>query len=140
MPALTEMFSWLLLLALGCGLLLLPGLALRGLLALWAGPRDPQLGAPDGALGALLDGLGLSLALWPLLLLYAHVARLPFTALTAWVVLGVSGAALAGVALAQRRVGRWTPRAWLGLLLHPLTLLTAGAVILRFIAVHYLLV
>jgi hypothetical protein len=139
MVTLADVAAWLPLLAVGLGLFLAPGLALRGLLAA-ALPRGARLGAPDGALGALLDGLGLSLALWPLLLLYAHVVHLPFNALTAGVILGVSGAALVGLALARRRAGALRPRAWLSLLVHPLTLLTGGAIILRFIAVHYLLV
>src|SRR6476661_4308063 len=87
-----DLAAWLPLLAVGLGLFLLPGLAARGLLAA-ALPPGARLGAP-------VDGVGLSLALWPLLLLYAHVAHLPFTALTAWVVLGVSAAALVGLALA----------------------------------------
>ena len=76
MVDLADLAAWLPLLAVGLGLFLLPGLAARGLLAA-ALPPGARLGAPDGALGALLDGLGLSLALWPLLLLYAHVAHLP---------------------------------------------------------------
>ena len=95
MVVLADFAAWLPLLAVGLGLFLGPGLALRGLLAA-ALPRGARLGAPDGALGALLDGLGLSLALWPLLLLYAHVVHLPFNTLTAGVVLAVSGAALGG--------------------------------------------
>ena len=114
MPALTEMFSWLLLLALGGGLLLLPGLALRGLLALWAGPRDPQLGAPDGVLGALLDGLGLSLALWPLLLLYASLLHIPFGPGTAGAVLAGAALILGALGLRGWRAGRWPqlPARW----------------------------
>ena len=141
MPALTEMFSWLLFLALGGGLLLLPGLALRGLLARWAGRHDPRLGAPDGALGALLDGLGLSLALWPLLLLYASLAHIPFGTWTAGVVLAGAALILGVLGVRGWRAGgrpRWAAR--LGVLAGPLALLTLGALIIRFVAVRGLVV
>jgi hypothetical protein len=145
MIALSDLLAWLPLIALGIGLVLLPGLAARVLLGLWAGRRDPTLGAPDGLLGVLLDGLGLSLALWPLWLLYARLTGIPVTRLTTSLVLLVAALVLiGGLAWQWRRAGRAPGRFWNGrtaaYALLPLAVLTAAALILRFIAVNHLLV
>ncbi|HMA35737.1 MAG TPA: DUF6541 family protein [Chloroflexia bacterium] len=130
-----ELAGWLPLVLLGTGLLLVPGLAVGGLLAAGAGRRDPALGAPDGALGRLLDALGLSLALWPLILLYGTLLQIPFSPWTIGIILSLG----AGIALGLwLRGGRG--RAGLRLLSHPLTLLTLGTLMIRFLAVHYLAV
>jgi uncharacterized protein DUF6541 len=145
MIALSDLLAWLPLIALGIGLLLLPGLAARVLLGLWAGRRDPTLGAPDGLLGVLLDGLGLSLALWPLWLLYARLAGIPVTRLTTSLVLLAAALVLiGGLAWQWRRTGRAPWRLWnvgrAAYALWSLAGLTGAALILRFIAVNHLLV
>ncbi|HUS15581.1 MAG TPA: DUF6541 family protein [Chloroflexia bacterium] len=134
--------TWLPLLLAGGGLFLLPGLALRAALAAAAGRRDPTLGAPDGPLGALLDSLGLSLAAWPLGLLFASLLHVPVTRLTTGAALALCGVVWMVLLLRARRArGQRVTGATLGrLALHPLTLLTAGALVVRFLDVNGLAV
>ena len=121
MIALSDLLSWLPLCCWAAGLVLLPGLACRTLLGLWAGRRDPTLGAPDGLLGVLLDGVGLSLALWPLWLLYARLAGIPITRLTTSLVLLAAALVLLGGLVWQWRRSRPPPPAASGAGVPPAT-------------------
>lgn len=147
----TAIGDWLLLLLAGASLLLLPGLAVRALLASGARRDDASLGAPDGGLGFLLDSLGLSLALWPIILLYASLAHIPITRLTTTGVLGLAAVILLVLAWRawrarapgsrQRRRGARRPAPPLGLLTGAtLAGLTGLALVTRFLAVRGLVV
>lgn len=140
-----EVLGWMPLIGIGAGLFLLPGLALRSILAIGASPHDPGLGAPDRALGILLDGLGLSLALWPLLLLYGTLLGLPFTPLTVALILAGSALILLGLGIRYQvsedsirhlklETQNSTRFTW------PLALLTGLALVVRFATVRYLAV
>ncbi|MGI8586974.1 MAG: DUF6541 family protein [Chloroflexia bacterium] len=148
MTSLAELGNALLAASIGLALMLLPGLALRAGFAAWAGRADSALGAPDRLLGALLDSLGLSLAFWPIFLLYTGVLHVPLTAITVGVVLLLLAPAALGagywafrgrVPRGRRRYADRVPSAVVRTFV-VLLLLTLGAVVLRFIAVRGLAV
>ncbi len=127
----------------------LPGYAARVLLARLAG-GSRFLRTQDGATGAALESLGLSLALWPILLLYSTLLGIHFSAGLIWGILAVSGLIGVGDGLLQWRArrrqeplphapgaahGSWLVRSadWL-----PLLLLTAITLAARLYAVREL--
>ena len=83
----------------------LPGYAARaGLARLGGGSR--YLRTQDGATGVALESLGLSLALWPILLLYSTLLGLRFNAGLIWGILALSGLIAMGDGLLRWRARR----------------------------------
>ncbi len=80
-------------------MLALPGMAVIMALRRWL---DRQ---PMGFVSALLPGFGLSIALWPLLLLYISLVGLSFTPWLVWAVLVLSGGYVLYEAVRQKAEG-----------------------------------
>src|SRR6186713_3144460 len=77
-------------------MLALPGVAVIMALRRWVDRR------PTGLLSALLPGLALSIALWPILLLYLSLVGLSFVPWLIWTLLALAAIYIAYEAWSQR--------------------------------------
>src|SRR5438477_12570857 len=85
--------------ALAALVLVLPGAALYMGIA-----RAFGSGGDAGLPAALLPSIGLSVAFWPLLLLYISLLGLRLTPVLVWIILGLSLAAVVGLSLSKSKV------------------------------------